>query len=199
MNIAINWAGKRKIKWGYNGINLSKIEYCYINDIECNIISIVFEKETNVLRIYHKRASENEIDWFEKIDPKIVLNIIESITLFYHKFTTQLNSYFHFLPNENSSAFYTEPSNHIFKKARGSNFSLEPLLASGTFMIVNSFLNRDNECLISIDRFENTPIYFIRNGKCNCEKLYSITKKSYYRLLRLSISFFYYIKDKYNL
>ena len=197
--MTINWAGERKIKWRYNGVNITKIEYCYVNDTECNIISIVFEKETNALRIYHKRALEDEIDWFEKIDPKIVLNIIESITSFYCKFTTRLNSYFHFLPNENSNAFYTEPSNHIFKKAKGSNFSLDPLLASGTFMIVNSLLNIDNECLINIDRFENTPIYFIRDGKCSGEKIYSITKKSYYRLLRLSISFFYYIKNKYKL
>ena len=197
--MTINWAGEKIIKWRYNGVNTIKIEYCYVNDTECNIISIVFEKETNALRIYHKRALEDEIDWFEKIDPKIVLNIIESITSFYHKFTIRLNSYFHFLPNENSNAFYTEPSNHIFKKAKGSNFSLDPLWASGTFMIVNSFLNRDNECLINIDRFENTPIYFIREGKCSGEKIYSITKKNYYRLLRLSISFFYYIKNKYNL
>ncbi len=170
--MTINWAGEKKIKWRNNGVNLSKIEYCYINDTGCNIISIVFEKETNALRIYHKRASEDEIDWFEKTDPKIVLNIIESITSFYHKFTIRLNSYFHFLPNENSNAFYAEPSNHIFKKAKGSNFSLDPLYASGTFMIVNSFSNRDNECLINIGYFENTPIYFIRGGKCSGENIY---------------------------
>ena len=197
--MTINWAGERKIKWRHNGASISKIEYYYINNTGCNIISIVFEKETNALRIYHQKAPENEIDSFEKIDPKIVINIIESIILFHHKFITRLNSYFHFLPNENSNAFYTEPSNHIFKKAKGINFSLEPLWASGTFMIVNSFSNIDNECLINIDHFENTPIYFIRGGKCNCEKLYSITKENYYRLLRLSISFFYYIKNKYNL
>ncbi len=42
--MTINWAGEKKIKWRNNGVNLSKIEYCYINDTGCNMISIVFEK-----------------------------------------------------------------------------------------------------------------------------------------------------------